>query len=84
MIYLLIAIWLLLAWHLIAKRFPNDGIELRPWMWFLPFIPILYGLLFITALVEVMIAISIGGVAFAIKNQIISLTLKNKKENGNA
>lgn len=71
MIYLIsIAIWLFMVWHLIAKRFPDDGPQLPRWTWFIPFIPIIYGLMFITALIEVCIALMVGGIIYNIQQKL--------------
>ena len=73
MIYVIsIAIWLFIVWHLIAKKFPNDGPPLPGWMWFIPFVPIIYGLMFITALIEVIIAIMVGGIVFNLQQKFKS------------
>ena len=73
MIYvILIAIWLFIVWHLIAKNFPNDGPSMPAWTWFIPFVPIIYGLMFITALIEVIIAIMVGGIVFNLQQKFKS------------
>ena len=76
MIYLIsIAIWLFIVWHLIAKRFPNDGPQLPRWMWLIPFVPIIHGLMFITALIEVFIAMMVGGIIYDLQQKF-----KRKKQ----
>lgn len=70
MVYIVVGlVWLFIAWQLVARRFPNDGVELNPWMWLVPFIPILYYLLFVTGLVIVVIGISINGLIYKLKNK---------------
>lgn len=64
-----IAIWLFITWHLIAKRFPNDPPQLRAWVWLIPFIPLLYYLLFLTGLVMVVVLFMIDGIIYRIKNK---------------
>jgi len=76
MIYLIsIAIWLFIVWHLIAKKFPNDGPLLPRWMWIIPFMPIIYALMFITALIEVFIAMMVGGIIYDLQQKF-----KRKKQ----
>lgn len=71
MIYLIsIAIWLFIVWHLIAKRFPNDGPQLPRWTWFIPFVPIIHGLMFITAIGEVMVALMAEGIIYNLQQKL--------------
>lgn len=63
-----IAIWLFLAWQTV-RSFPNDGPELRGWMWFIPFIPVIYYLLILTGLVMVFIGIIVSGLIYKLKNK---------------
>jgi len=63
-----IFLWLFLAWQTV-KGFPNDGPKLRGWMWFIPFIPLVYYLLTLTGLVMLVVGISIGGLIYKRKNK---------------
>ena len=70
MIYLIcITAWLFIVWHLIAKRFPNDGPQLRRWVWFIPGVPIICGLMFVTAIAEVFVALTVGGFIYGLKEK---------------
>lgn len=70
MTYVLIisVVWLVLAWQTV-KDFPNDGPQLRGWVWFIPFIPLVYYLLTLTGLVMLVIGISIDGLIYKLKNK---------------
>ena len=73
MIYIIsIAIWLFMVWHLIAKHFPNDGPSLPGWTWLIPFVPIIYGLMFITALIEIFIGMMVGGIIYNLQQKFKS------------
>lgn len=70
MIYILAigVVWLVLAWQTV-KDFPNDGPQLRGWVWFIPLIPLIYYLLTLTGLVMLVVGISIDGLIYKLKNK---------------
>ena len=72
MIYILVigVVWLVLAWQTV-KDFPNDGPQLRGWVWFIPLIPLVYYLLTLTGLVMLVVGISIDGLMYKLKNKWI-------------
>ena len=70
MIYLFfIALWLFASWHLIAKSFPNNEPNFPKWAFYIPFVPIIYGLMFITAIGEICIGMMIYSIIYNLKQK---------------
>ena len=69
MVYIVVGlVWLFLAWQTV-KGFPNNGPKLRGWVWFIPFIPLVYYLLTLTGLLMLVVGISIAGLIHNLKTK---------------